>query len=69
MTAETDRPPSLREILKGMAGDLEQAADKHLDHLRRCGCQGRCGTALKLGEKVVDAQRRLALTRFVNAGE
>lgn len=64
--AETAEQIPLRVVLKEMSDDLEQATDAHREHLRRCACRGRCKAALALGGQVIEAQRRLALTRFVN---
>lgn len=66
MTAETD-PLSLRERLKLLREDLEEATESHLDHLRSHPCRGRCAIARELGEAVATAERAYGLTRFLNA--
>jgi hypothetical protein len=66
VSAETDPGPSLRETLKALQAEVEQAEESHLAHLRRHPCRGRCKTALDLGKVVADAQYRLGMTRFLN---
>ncbi len=67
VTADTDPGPTLRETLKALQAEVEQAEESHLAHLRKHSCRGRCKTARDLGELVADAQYRLGATRFLNA--
>jgi len=66
VSAETDPGPTLRETLRALQAEVEQAEESHLAHLRKHPCRGRCKTARELGEKVADAQYRLGTTRFLN---
>ena len=66
MTAETVPGPTLRERLKSLQSDVDEAEESHLAHLRKHSCRGRCETARELGGKVADAQYQLGVTRFLN---
>lgn len=66
VTAGTDPEPTLRETLKAMRAEVDEAEESHHEHLRRHPCRGRCKTALQLGEKVAGAQYQLGMTRFLN---
>jgi hypothetical protein len=69
VTTGTDREPTLRERLKALQSDVDEAEESHHEHLRKHPCRGRCKTARELGEKVADAQYQLGMTRFLNEGD
>jgi hypothetical protein len=69
VTAETDRPPSLRTVIKGLQADLDEVTRQEQAHISEHKCRpghDNCRAGNYWHAEVAKAQRALGITRFVN---